>query len=475
MSATASQHYDIAIVGAGPVGSLCALAHARNGARVALLEANPKGSGRLAGEWLHPSAARVLRDIGMDADQLPRSKPGKGFVVFPEDGSEPILLPYPDGSRGLVCDHALLVSSLRDAVGNAAGVDFIPYARVKAVDDERVFFSANGAERSLVAGRIVGADGRASIVRRSLGLSTEPMLCSRMLGVTIRGAKLPFESYGHLVLGGPGPIFVYGLADGCIRVIVDIPPDLWKSKGRNGFLSESFARFLPGGLERVFIEALQAGQFQMAANQLRPRITYGSPRRVLIGDAAGHYHPMTAVGMTLGFGDAVALAGTTDFRDFVAERFQASRVPELLAIGLYEVFADRRTEATALRFAIYRGWRTNPTYRNRTTRILACEDLSVTGMSLAICRTVAWAVAGEMSQSFRPFSLRRARTVCHALAIRLWWLLRGVRQLQKARRGEGKEHEQTRDILARTFPHSMSSGASGSHPPHRSTRCKSGI
>ena len=33
--------YDVAIIGAGPVGSLCALAHARKGARVALLEANP--------------------------------------------------------------------------------------------------------------------------------------------------------------------------------------------------------------------------------------------------------------------------------------------------------------------------------------------------------------------------------------------------------------------------------------------------
>ena len=462
MSATASQHYDIAIVGAGPVGSLCALAHARNGARVVLLEANPKGSGRLAGEWLHPPAARALRDIGIDTDQFPRSKPGKGFVVFPEDGSEPILLPYPDGSRGLVCDHALLVSSLRDAIGNATAVDFIPHARVKAVDDERVVFSVNGAERSLAAGRIVGADGRASIVRRSLGLSAERMLCSRMLGVTIRGggANLPFESYGHLVLGGPGPIFIYGLADGCIRIIVDIPVDRWKPRDRIGFLSEFCAGLLPGGLDSAFIEALQAGQFGMAVNQLRPRITYGSARRVLIGDAAGHYHPMTAVGMTLGFGDALALAGTTDFREFAAERFRASQVPELLAMGLYEVFADHRIEAAALRFAIYRGWRTNSTYRNRTTRILACEDRSATTMNLAVCSTVAWTLAGEMSRSFRRFSLRRAKTICHALAIRIWWLLRSVRQIQKVRRAGGKEHEQTRDILARAFPHSMSSGAS---------------
>ena len=129
MSGAAGRPYDVAIVGAGPVGSLCALAHARKGARVALFEANPRASGRLAGEWLHPPAVRILREVGIDIDALPCSTPGNGFAVFPEDGSEPILLPYPDGSRGLACDHALLVSSLREAIEKEADVDFISHAR----------------------------------------------------------------------------------------------------------------------------------------------------------------------------------------------------------------------------------------------------------------------------------------------------------------------------------------------------------
>ena len=325
MSGIAGQPYDIAIVGAGPVGSLCALTHARKGARVALLEANPKASRRLAGEWLHPPAVRILRDIGIDIDTLPRSTPGNGFAVYPEDGSEPILLPYPDGSRGLACDHALLVSSLREAIEDEADVDFISHARVNAVDDGRVAFSVHGDERSIAAARIVGADGRASIVRQSLGLSTNPMFCSRMLGVTMDEADLPFEGYGHVVLGGPGPMLIYGLADGCVRVIVDLPLDRWTPRDRIAFLSESCAGLLPGTLGPAFVEALRAGQFHAAANQLRPRVTYGSSRRVLIGDAAGHYHPMTAVGMTLGFGDALTLSENERFQDFTVERFRATR------------------------------------------------------------------------------------------------------------------------------------------------------
>lgn len=148
---------------------------------------------------------------------------------------------------------------------------------------------------------------------------------------------------------------------------------------------------------------LREGQFHVAANQLRPRITYGNPRRVLIGDAAGHYHPMTAVGMTLGFGDALALAEGGSFRDFAARRFRATHVPELLAMGLYEIFADHRAAALALRHAVYRGLRTNSVYRERTSRILACEDRSAIGMGLTFFGTVARAAAVEIPLSFRRF------------------------------------------------------------------------
>ena len=326
MSDAASRRYDVAIVGAGPVGSLCALAHARKGARVALLEANPKASGRLAGEWLHPPAARILQDLGIGLDTLPRSAAGKGFVVFPEDGAEPIVLPYLNGSQGLACEHALLVSKLREAIENEADVDFLTHARVNAVEDERLAYTNNGTVHSLDAARIIGADGRASIVRQSLGLSTDPMLCSRMLGVTVSDVSLPFEGHGHVLLGGPGPILAYGLTNDRVRIIVDVPLDRWTRQDRIGFLTESYAALLPEALRQAFIEALRAGQFHVAANQLRPRVTYGNSRRVLIGDAAGHYHPMTAVGMTLGFGDALALAEGGSFRDFAARRFRVQNL-----------------------------------------------------------------------------------------------------------------------------------------------------
>ncbi len=456
MSGGVSGRYDVAVVGAGPVGSLCALAHARKGARVALLEANPKASGRLAGEWLHPPAVRILRDIGIEVDALPRSSEGKGFVVFPEDGSEPIVLPYLGKSLGLACDHAVLVSKLREAIENETGVDFILRARVNGVEDKRLTYAVNGTDRFLGAARIIGADGRASVVRQSLGLSTDPMLCSRMLGITLNDVGLPFEGFGHVLLGGPGPILVYGLGNGCVRIVVDVPLDRWSPRDRVGFLSEAYAGLLPDPLGPPFMAALRMGNFDAATNRLRPRVSYGNSRRVLIGDAAGHYHPMTAVGMTLGFGDALALAEGGVFRDFVARRFRATSSPEFLAMGLYEVFADHRAEAVALRQAIYRGWRSNASYRNRTTRILACEDRSAVQLGLAFCSTTVRGIAAGIPQSRRSFASRQTRDILLALAVRLWWLLRAVMQLHREKAAGRGRDERARDALARAFLSSMS-------------------
>ncbi len=458
MNGTTARHYDVAIVGAGPVGSVCALAHARKGARVALFEASPKASRRLAGEWLHPPAVRILRDVGIGFDTQPHSTTGKGFVVFPEDGSELMVLPYPDGSHGLACEHAVLVSRLHEAVENEPDIDFFLPARVRSVEDGRVTFALNGAEKFVTAARTVGADGRASIVRKSLGLPTSRMTCSLMVGVIVKGVNLPLKGYGHVLLGGPGPILMYHLGEHRVRVIVDVPLDHWIPRDRVGLLSDSYAGLLPETLRPGFVEALQAGKFHIAANELRPRITYGSPHRVLIGDAAGHYHPMTAVGMTLGFGDALMLAENENFHDFTTKRFLATRAPEFLAMGLYEVFADHRVEAVALRHAIYRSWRANSTAHNRTISLLACEETSVTRLSFEFSIAVIRAVARQIPRSYNQLAWRRVYEIVRALAVRLRWLVRGVQEQQKIRNTGKETDERARDTLAHAFLTSMSSG-----------------
>ena len=453
MSGASPRRYDVAVVGAGPVGSLCALAHARNGHSVVLLEANPNTSKRLAGEWLHPPSLRILRELGIEPEEEARTTRGNGFVVFPEDRGDPIVLPYPDGRQGLALEHERLVSRLRQATEDEPRVDLMMNARVRGIEEDRVSFSRDGETGSVAANLIVGADGRASVVRRSLGLSTRPQTCSRMLGVMLDAVDLPFEGFGHVICAEAGPILIYRLGENSVRLIADIPLD-YSPRDFAGALAESYADCLPGKLGPAFVEALRERRFLAANNALRPRHTYGTPNRVLIGDAAGHYHPLTAVGMTLGFGDAFMLAEGGSFRDFTRRRLRATRAPELLAMGLYEVFADHRAEAAALRRAIYRQWRDKPSIRDRTVRLLACEDTSVVSLSWACGATAVRAVATEVTRSYKPSAWRRANEIVNALAVRFLWLGRGVRQLRRSG-GVLAKVERARATLSHAFLVSM--------------------
>ena len=110
-------------------------------------------------------------------------------------------------------------------------------------------------------------------------------------------------------------------------------------------------------------------------------------------------------------------------------------------------------------------------------RLLACEDISVSRMSLAGCAMVARVVAGAIPRSSEQSAWRRARDVVQALAVRLAWLLRGVIHLRKAKKrgAENKTSEFGIPWLAR-FWSSMPSKVSDSQPvrPKRSciTRCR---
>src|SRR5277367_2606115 len=111
--------YDVAVIGGGPVGSVTAIAFARRGARVIVLEADPRACRRFAGEWIHPSGVAVLD--ALRAGRLERAAPraGYGFVIFPKGESAPIELPYPEGVA-LSCPHESIVESLRDVARSIA-------------------------------------------------------------------------------------------------------------------------------------------------------------------------------------------------------------------------------------------------------------------------------------------------------------------------------------------------------------------
>jgi len=375
-----AKDFDVAVVGAGPIGAAAALAFARRGARVVVFEANPNASRRLAGEWLHPPGVQVLARLGVDvAAEAAGATPGRGFVVFPDDGSAPIVLPYPDGMQGVSLEHESLVSLVRGRAASHELIDLRLGARVRAIADGSLTVEnadGRGGTRTFEVDRVVGADGRSSVVRRALDINDDATAMAYTAGVDLRGVDLPFEGYGHVIVGGPGPVLMYRIDAERVRACFDVPLVVVGRlrRGDPETLWETYKTILPAQVTRAFREALDAKRVQWAAAGFRPRAHYGRGKVALAGDAVGYFHPMTAAGMSLGLADAECVAESPDVASYRRHRDAKSWVPELLACALYLALTRRDPSGVAVRQAVYRMWRASEDERSRTMRILACAE-----------------------------------------------------------------------------------------------------
>jgi 2-polyprenyl-6-methoxyphenol hydroxylase-like FAD-dependent oxidoreductase len=396
---------DVAVVGGGPVGCVAALAFARAGKRVCLIDAGP--TARLAGEWLHPTAAGVLAELGVDLTTAGvECAPGRGFAIFPK-GGEPIVLPYVGGEFGIGCQHHLLVEALHDAVAGRGEITVLSGCRATEVSRGRV--AAVTADRAqsveISANLVVGADGRQSVVRQALGYSAAARPVSYMVGALVDAAALPCSDYGNVLLGGPGPVLAFRVGPKLARVCIDVPADRVAWVRNPVELLAAYRPALPAALADAITDALAHEPPAVAANQLLHRRQYGRAGVALVGDAVGHCHPLCAVGMSVGFLDAVALARSRSVEEYAATRSGAGRVPELLSTGLYDLFASGDAGSTELRDAVYHLWRTSAAARRDTMRLLAVRETRRSALGVTFARLLTTASAGLLTGVFgRPLS-----------------------------------------------------------------------
>jgi squalene monooxygenase len=380
---------EVIVVGGGFAGVTVAAALAQQGAEVRVLEASPSGHPQFRGELIHPRGVRGLERLGLKAPLLARGGVAvTGFAVTPGAGASAVVLPYDERQGpGLGIDHHSLLDCLREQVGARQNVHFTAGVRVVDLvrDGARVVGvrTAEGVEHR--GDLVVVADGRQSKLRLLLGMEPNIKLLSYTVAFGIRG-ELPSGRMGHVFLGAPGPILAYPHGEGQIRFCVDVP--VGAARGREAIiqlLTEQYLPFAPEVLREPMRRALADAPFELCATHGISTAACAAPGVVLLGDAGGCAHPLTASGMTNGMNDVQVLAalvgerGPTDsaLAEYQRRRYDFIRMRELFTDALYEVFKGHDEGSRALQHGVFQYWTSSARARRASMDILSGEELRV--------------------------------------------------------------------------------------------------
>lgn len=362
---------DVLIVGGGIAGASLATALARERKRVGILEATDRYADRIWGESLMPwgvveaealGVADVLREAGAHT--------ATSWHRWSEGDAEPRevrvgrLVPGVGGTLNLA--HPVACQALLDAAVDAGarvwrGVDSVE------IDPERPFasFRRQGSEFVVRADVIVGADGRASTVRRQIGLELDEHGPTAVVaGLLLEGVSGPVDR-DVVAEHDRGMSLLLHQGNGRARAYHVVPMgDRARYAGPFGpgrFIDDLAAA---GGPLAELASAMPAGPCGAVPNLETSTDLPAAGRVVLIGDAAGQSDPSIGCGPSVAMRDArmvrdLVLDGATcaeEFAEYGAARAELLRRLRLIArvmiSSVVEPGADRADRRARFRDAM---------------------------------------------------------------------------------------------------------------------------
>ena len=341
---------DVLVAGAGPAGAALALILASRGISTVLVERQHDFHREFRGQAMMPSGLEVLEQLGIDLKSVPHRRPTRmrGYL----NGRAFIDLAIEPDAFGrhppLTVSQPHLLEHLVECASRAPAFSFVRGGTVRDLleSDGRVRglrVRTDQGEREFSARLVVGADGRASVVRRRGAFPVK----ERGAPMDIVWFKLPWPSAwsetqlraylggGHLLIALPAP-------DGLLQVAWVILKGTYGSLRDRGV--EGWARAMAEHVDPDFAAYLLANISQISRPFLLDSETdrvegWARPGVLLVGDAAHTMSPVGGQGLNLALRDAVVAAnhlvpslsaGASDAElDAAAERVEAERLPEI--------------------------------------------------------------------------------------------------------------------------------------------------
>jgi 2-octaprenyl-6-methoxyphenol hydroxylase len=319
--------YDVIIAGAGMAGASFALAAAQGGLKVVLvdpqpfeLQLAPTFDGRSTaiafstfrmldalgvGAALRPHACRMDRILVTDGRRPgAAARPAaSAFLRFDADeigdrnGGEPL---------GYMVENRRIRMALAEAI-SAAGIEVRAPAAVAGVEAGPAMSRVTLADGAVIeAALTVGAEGRASPVRKAAGIDTVGWGYGQSGVVATVSLGRDHGHVAHEYFLPSGPFAILPLTEQRASLV-------WTESTRRGeALGAASDEAFQSHLMRRF------GDFLEDVTVVGPRFVYPlslqlaeqltAPRTALIGDAAHAVHPVAGQGLNMGLKDAAALA-----------------------------------------------------------------------------------------------------------------------------------------------------------------------
>jgi 2-polyprenyl-6-methoxyphenol hydroxylase-like FAD-dependent oxidoreductase len=306
---------DVVIVGGGIGGASLAYALARGGLGVTVLEASTEYEDRVRGESMQLWGVQEARDLGVEQVMMDAgahiTPVWRTYAAGGATADIPVgmLLPGIDGTLNL--RHPDACQALVDAAA-AAGATVVRGARdvgIAGGDSPSASYTTNGTAHTIDTTLVVGADGRASTVRKQAGITLERQEpINYIAGLLLDGLDGVPEDHDVVVGDGDADVFFIMFHQGGGRARAYLCP------GRSGQHRFSGPHGTQRFLEACAFDAYPWSDQVATATPAGPCATYPGDDTwtdspfvdgvVLIGDAAGHNDPVIGQGLSIAVRDA---------------------------------------------------------------------------------------------------------------------------------------------------------------------------